>query len=129
MLPKGGQSGGGMIYDMRMNAITYAGGLQCAIRSQNVAIDYKDTWMYWFDNPAAGWVQQSNIPFYGNYMSSISVFNKNGKERHFVFGGQVGDYTWIQRRLMPFGHGHAGSSVRLVGCGGLLSPEAVPIKD
>ena len=136
-LPMGGRSGGGMIYDTAMNAIVYAGGSQRVTQGQPVAIDYKDTWMYSFDNPTAGWVQQSNMPFYGNHMNSISVVDKNGKERHYIFGGQVGDYelwgntatvyeyiiatdTWVERTSMPFGRGHSGSAVRSVGCGGFI---------
>jgi hypothetical protein len=137
-LPKGGRSGGAMIFDSSVNAIVYAGGSQRLTQGQPVAIDYKDTWMYSFNNPAAGWVQQSNIPFYGNHMNSITVFDGSGKERHYVFGGQVGDYElwgnietmyeyiaatdkWIQRASMPFARGHSTSAVRAVGCGFLVA--------
>jgi Galactose oxidase, central domain len=137
-LPKGGRSGGAMIYDTRMNAIMYAGGSQRATQGQRVAIDYKDSWLYSFDNPTAGWVQQSSIPFYGNHMNSITVLDSLGSERHYVFGGQVGDYElwgntanmyeyvaitdkWIQRTPMPFARGHSASAVRAVGCGFIVA--------
>jgi Kelch motif len=137
-LPKGGRAGGGMIYDSTRNAIIYAGGSQRAIQGQTVAIDYQDTWMYSFSNTMAGWVPQSNIPFLANHMNSVTVVDGSGKERHYIFGGQVGDYelwgnvatmyeyiattdTWIQRRPMPFGRGHATSSVRPLGCGFIIA--------
>lgn len=137
-LPKGGRSGGAMMYSSTLNALIYAGGSQRATQGQAVAIDYKDTWMYSFDNPAAGWVPQANIPFYGNHMSTATVSDANGKERHYVFGGQVGDYElwgntanmyeyvvetdqWIKRTSMPFARGHATSSVQAVGCGFIVA--------
>jgi hypothetical protein len=133
-LPMGGRSGGGMIYDSTLNSIIYAGGAQRTIQGQPGAIDYKDTWMYSLDNPTAGWVSQSKMPFFGNHMNAVTVVDGNGKERHYIFGGQVGDYelwgntatmyeyvatsdTWIKRTPMPFGRGHSTSAVRSIGCG------------
>ena len=137
-LPKGGRSSGAMIYDLTLNAIFYAGGSQRSTHGQPVAIDYKDTWMYSFNNPAAGWVQQSDIPFYGNHMNSISILDSQGNNRHYIFGGQVGDYElwgntatmyeyvatadkWIQRTSMPFARGHSASAVRAIGCGFIVA--------
>jgi hypothetical protein len=137
-LPKGGRAQGGMFYNTQLNALIYAGGSQRPTRGSRVVIDYKDTWMYSLNNPAAGWVAQSNIPYYANHMNSVTVRDSMGMERHLVFGGQVGDYEltsnvrtmyeyiaatdrWVQRANMPFGRGHSQAAVNAIGCGFIVS--------
>jgi N-acetylneuraminic acid mutarotase len=137
-LPMVGRAGGAMIYDSSLNALIYAGGAQRNTKGTTLAIDFKDTWMYSFNNPGAGWVPQSKIPYFANHMNAVTVVDSTGKERHYVFGGQVGDYeltgnvatmyeyvaitdTWIKRTPMPFGRGHATSAVRAVGCGFIVA--------
>jgi N-acetylneuraminic acid mutarotase len=137
-LPKGGRAGGGMIFDSTLNALIYAGGSQRPIQGQRSAIDFFDTWMYSINNPSAGWVSKTNIPFHGNHMNFVTAYDSIGLERHYFFGGQEADNeptgntatmyeymvstdTWIQRTSMPFPRGHSAASSRAVGCGFIVA--------
>lgn len=137
-LPKGGRAGGGMIYDSTLNALVYAGGSQRPIQGQGSAIDYFDTWMYSINNPSAGWVSKTNIPFHGNHMNFVTAYDSSGKERHYFFGGQDADNehtgntatmyeyvtttdTWIPRTSMPFPRGHSAAASRAVSCGFIVA--------
>ena len=137
-IPDGGRSGGGLIYDSTTNALVYAAGSQRPIAGQNSAIDYLNTWMYSLNNPNAGWVSKTNIPFNGNHMNFVTAFDSTGKERHYFFGGQRADNEetgntatmyeyvattdqWIARASMPFPRGHSAAASRAIGCGFIVA--------
>jgi N-acetylneuraminic acid mutarotase len=137
-LPNGGRSGGGMIYDSGLNALVYAAGSQRPISGQTSGIDFTDTWMYSIDNPSAGWVSKTDIPFHGNHMNFVTAYDGSGKERHYFFGGQdaeneetgntatMYEYVaatdkWIQRASMPYPRGHSAAASRAIGCGFIVA--------
>jgi Galactose oxidase, central domain len=121
-----------------MHSLVYARGSQRSIQGQRSAIDFFDTWMYSVNNPIAGWVSKTNIPFHGNHMNVVTAYDSSGKERHYFFGGQDADNeptgntdivyeyvattdTWIQRTSMPFPRGHSAAASRAVGCGFIVA--------
>jgi hypothetical protein len=134
-LPNNGTAGAGMIYDAQRNALYYAGGAQRPQLGSKNAIDLNSTWKYSFDNPSAGWVASTPIPYTANHLSSVTHTNSiTGKQRHFFMGGQVEEYeaqrnvadnfefvasteTWVRRASMPLARGHAPVSTRSFGCG------------
>jgi Galactose oxidase, central domain len=137
-LPDGGRSGGGMIYDSKINAIVYAAGSKRLVQGVSGSIDFVDTWMFSIKNPSAGWVTKTNIPFTGNHMNFVTALDCNGIERHFFFGGQMGDNEatgntatmyeyvattdkWIKRASMPFPRGHSAAASRAIGGGFIVA--------
>jgi hypothetical protein len=130
-LPGGGRAGGGMFYDSQLNALFYTAGAQ---RHDGITIDFNDTWMYALNDTAAGWVPKAPIPFHGNHVSFVTAKDDNGRERHYILGGQhaedevnnnrsenfeydaIND-VWIARHPLPVPRGHAASSTRAISCG------------
>jgi Kelch motif len=141
-LPHGGSGGGGMIYDRVRNALYYSGGAQRFTLGSNVATDVNNTFRYSFDDPAAGWVETSPLPYKGNHLSYVTHTDVDGHQRHFFMGGQqtnneccgnVADNfefiaateTWVRRASMPFPRGHAAYSTRAIGCGFVIAAGAI----
>lgn len=137
MLPNNGSGGGGMIYDVFSNALFYSGGAQRPILGSREAHDQNHTWKFSFDNPAAGWVASTPIPYMANHQSHVTAYYQ-GRPRHFFVGGQMGENekqgnvadifefiasneTWVRRSSMPFGRGHTTVSTRAYGCGFIMA--------
>lgn len=136
-LPNNGSAGGGMIYDTLMNALYYSGGAQRLKSGSRVAYDQNHTWKFSFDNPTAGWVESSPIPYTANHQSCVTV-RFQGQERHFFAGGQMGENekygnvadtvefiasteTWVRRTPMPYARSHTTTSMRAIGCGFIVA--------
>ena len=132
-LPDNGTAGGGMIYDNVMNALYYSGGAQRLKLGSREALDRSNTWKFSFDNPTAGWVASTPIPYLANHQSHVTVIYQ-GRPRHYFIGGQKGENekqgnvadivefiatneTWRRRASMPYGRGHTTVSTRAFGCG------------
>jgi hypothetical protein len=137
-LPDGGRSGGGMVYDSTLNALFYAAGCTRPMRGNVFSVDHNDTWMYSIDNPGAGWVPRAPIPYLGNHISFVTAKDKNGRDRHFFVGGQLGQHEdngnqnhnfefdaindkWIKHTPMPITRGHAAASTRAISCGFIVA--------
>ena len=136
-LPEG-RAGGGMVYDSERDALYFSAGAVRPQAGNADADDYPDTWMYSFDNPSAGWVSKTDIPFLANHMSSVTAKDATGRERHYFLGGQKGEdeydgnnadnyewdaqtEAWIERESMLFTRGHAAESTRAIGCGFIIA--------
>lgn len=136
-LPEG-RSGGGLIFDIKENALVFAAGADRPQRGNADAYDQPDTWYLSLSNMGAGWQARTNIPFLGNHISFATAIDQNNQQRHYFVGGQegeneytgntkntyeyiVGTDTWIRRTDMPFTRGHASSSTVAVSCGFLVA--------
>ena len=137
-----GRAGGGLVYDPDRNALFFTAGAERPVAGNANAVDYKDTWMYSFSNPGAGWVKKLDLPFLSNHMSFVTAKDQTGKNRHYFLAGQVGENewsgnvksnyewdavneTWIKRKDLPVARGHAASSTRAIGCGFIIAGGAV----
>jgi Kelch motif len=137
-LPNGGSGGGGMIFDRLRNALYYSGGAQRFTLGNTESTDVTDTYRYFFDNPSAGWVATTPIPYKGNHLSYVTHTDALGRQRHFFLGGQVGKYeccqnladnfefiaateTWVRRAPLTVPRGHAAASTRPIGCGFIIA--------
>jgi hypothetical protein len=141
-LPNNGSAGGGMIYDTVQNALYYSGGAQRPKLGSRDAYDQTHTWKFRFDDPAAGWVASTPIPYHANHQSFVTVHTQ-GQERHYFAGGQVGENElngnvvdvyefipspnerWVRRASMPYGRGHTTTSTRAYKCGFLMAGGAI----
>jgi Kelch motif len=121
------RSGGALLYDKLRNSLTFATGTnKHLLNTETEQVDHFDVWELRLNNILAGWKPRANIPYRGNHVGYTTV-TYNGKQRHFVVGGQVGgqewhgnidshyeydssNNVWIQRRSMPFPRGHISSS-------------------
>jgi hypothetical protein len=136
-LPEG-RGGGGLFYMKSSNSLLFSLG---AIRPAGNAFDQRNTWELSLDNLGAGWQDRQDIPYEGNHVSHVTA-NYEGKQRHFMLGGQErsseGDgnlddnfewdninKTWIRQTSMPFARGHASSSTIPYGCGFIIIAGAV----
>lgn len=137
-LPHGGSGGGGMIFDRLRNALYYTGGAQRFKLGSTKATDVNNTYRYSFNNPAAGWVATSPLPYKANHLSYVTHTDVYGRERHFFLGGQEKEFeccrnvadnfefiaateTWVRRSSMPMARGHASASTRPIGCGFIVA--------
>jgi len=135
-LPEG-RAGGGAFYSSADNALFFGAGAVRPNSGQRFAVDKPETWMYSFDNPAAGWVRKADSNFLANHMQYVTAVDSTGKNRHYFVGGQEGmdehydnvpylaeyDFetdTWTSRADMPIPRSHATSSTRAYGCGFLI---------
>lgn len=136
-LPEG-RAGGGLIYDSTLQQLVYTGGAQRPTAGVGISIDFNTTWIYDFQNPAAGWTDSSPLPFHGNHMSFVTAKDNLGRERHFILGGQEAENedngntkevyewdassrSWIEHPDMPFTRGHAASATKAISCGFLMA--------
>jgi N-acetylneuraminic acid mutarotase len=132
-LPNNGYAGSGMIYDTARNTLYFAGGGQRLEPGNPHPVDSNRTFKYSLQNPSAGWVETTPIPYAANHISSVTQ-TYLGQERHYFVGGQKGENeakqnladmyefiasseSWVKRTFMPFGRGHATASTRPIGCG------------
>jgi hypothetical protein len=141
-LPNGGSGGGGMIYSAKYNTLYYAGGGQRLRPGSAYTTDVNHTWKLELHNIRAGWKPSTPIPYAANHMSYVTHRTKNGKERHFMLGGQISENehngnlnyhyefipdheTWIERAPIPFPRGHSASSTRMIRCGYIIAGGAI----
>jgi hypothetical protein len=97
-----------------------------------------NTYRYSFDNPSAGWMATSPLPYKGNHLSYVTHTDVYGRERHFFLGGQEAEFeccrnvadnyefiasteTWVRRASMLLARGHASASTRPIGCGFIIA--------
>jgi hypothetical protein len=140
-LPNNGYAGSGMIYDTLRNTLYYAGGGQRLQPGNPHPVDFNRTFKYSLQNPSAGWVETTPIPYAANHISSVTL-TYLGQERHYFVGGQKGeneakqnlvnmyefiasDESWAMRTFMPFGRSHTTSSTRPIGCGFFMAGGSV----
>jgi Malectin domain len=129
-----GRGGGGMFYNMALNAMYYVTGAQRYKTPWLSTMDFNTTWMYSFNNPSAGWVRKADLPYASNHMMAVTAKDSNGVEHHYAFGGQYkenevdGGYAlvyeydamkdkWIRRADHPYTRAHGTGSTHGFGCG------------
>lgn len=143
------RAGGGLLYDYQYDALMFVGGTRRNVTNDTITLyDTNDTFVLHLNNMNAGWSSTAaKKPYAANHISFVTVndtctVSPPGKQRHYIMGGQVGqnesngninllyEYnfgtnTWTQRRSMPFGRGHFGTSVLPLGCGFIIAGGAV----
>lgn len=132
-LPQG-RAGGGMVYDSSLNSLLFSAGATRPRPGISIAYDHADSWLYNLSDPLSGWVNRTEIPFYGNHVGFVTARDEFNRERHFFVGGQQGEEehtgntrenyewiasndTWAARRSMPLSRGHAASATKAIACG------------
>jgi hypothetical protein len=137
-LPNNGTGGAGMVYNTARNALFYAGGGQRLIPGDTHPVDRNDAWKYMLDNPTAGWVATTPIPYFANHLSAVTHTDSMGRERHFFAGGQSQEFeaqgnsqdnfefvaaseTWVRRKNMTIARSHSTASTRAFGCGFIMA--------
>lgn len=128
------RAGGGMVYDTNMNALFFSGGAMRPIPNERYAEDRNDTWMLDLDDLNLGWVTKTDGLLNTNHIAHVTAKDHFGRERHYVMGGQSGEYekdqntdkiyewdpsneSWIERAPMLVTRGHATASTLAIGCG------------
>jgi hypothetical protein len=89
-------------------------------------LDHRDVYQIFLNNTSVGWKTQSNIfPYFTNHVGRATVTVPT--ERHFAMGGQFSeseltdnraqvyelnmfDFSWSERKFMPFARGHISES-------------------
>jgi N-acetylneuraminic acid mutarotase len=141
-LLKFGTGGAGMIYDSPTNALYYVGGAQRPRPGVLIAVDTNNVYKYSLNDTADVWKKSTPIPYFGNHVTYVTAKDGNGKDRHYILGGQIKEEerlgnladvyefipqseTWIRRESMPFGRSHATASTRAIGCGFIVAGGAI----
>lgn len=128
----GTRAGAAMFYNEATNTLIFTAG---ASRPGNtlVTIDHDDTLTISLSNVAEGWKRSGVSPFMANHIGKVTVKAYDGKQRHYMLGGQHKEdegngntnlvyeldgttLQWTQRKNMTFARGH-------------FSESAVPYKD
>jgi hypothetical protein len=125
-----------MVHDSGTNTLIFSAGAVRPVIGNAHADEYNNTWSYDLSQGTAGvWVAKDAIPHSSNHISYATTRDANGLERHYFFGGQIGENeyagnvktvyeyvhgpspNWIRRQDMLLTRGHASSSSRPYGCG------------
>jgi hypothetical protein len=132
------RAGGGMVYDASQNVLLFSAGATRPQPGVSLAFDHADSWMYNLSDPFLGWVNRTDIPFFGNHVGFVTALDEYDRQRHFFVGGQEGEAeatgntkanyewiaahdTWVARQSMPLSRGHAASATKAFGCGFLVA--------
>ena len=128
------RAGGGMIVDSKMNALFFSGGARRPLLNDRHAEDCAQTWMLYLDDFESGWVNSTDGLLNTNHIAHVTAKDHFGRERHYMMGGQSGEYemdqntnklfefdtvneAWIERAPMLLTRGHATASTRATSCG------------